>query len=419
MIIARLAWQSIRNRWVTAVLAIASIAVSVALFLGVEKVRTGARESFGSTISGTDLVVGARTGAIPLLLYSVFHIGNATNNISWQSYQLLANHRDVAWTVPLSLGDSHRGFRVLGTSTAYFQHYRYRSKQKLAFADGKVFSDLLDAVIGARVAAALNYKVGDRIVVTHGISEIGASDHKDKPFRIAGILRPTGTPVDRTVHVSTEAIEAIHLGWQSGRPSSGTKFSAADVRKLKLQPKAITAALVGLKSRFAIFRVQRFVNTYRSEPLMAVLPGLTLYELWEIVSPAETALLIVSALVIVTALIGMMAIILATLQERQREIAILRSVGARPRTIVAMLTAEGAILSALGALAGTALLYAALLALRPYFDNVWGLGIAIGRPTQSELTAIAAVILAGAIVSLVPAWRACRMPLSQGMLVTR
>lgn len=419
MIIVRLAWLSLRNRWVTAVLAICSIAVSVALFLGVEKVRNGARESFGSTISGTDLVVGARTGAIPLLLYSVFRIGNATNNMSWQSYERIAAHPDVAWTIPLSLGDSHRGFRVLGTSADYFRYYRFRSDRKLEYSAGKTFSDLFDAVIGAKVAAELNYKVGDRIIIAHGISDIGASDHKDKPFRVSGILKSTGTPVDRTVHVSLEAIEAVHLGWRSGRPPAGTPFSADDVRKLNLKPRTVTASLVGLKSRFAVFRVQRFVNNFRVEPLMAVLPGVTLYELWEIVSPAEMALLVVSILVVITALIGMMAVILATLQERRREIAILRSVGASPRTIVAMLTAEGFILTALGTLAGTILLYGALFALRPVIDDIWGLSIAIGRPSPREAGAIAAIILAGLVVSLIPAWRACRMPLSQGMLVTR
>ena len=131
MIVLRLALKSLVNRWVTALLTIATIAASVVLLLGVEEVRTGARQSFADTISGTDLIVGARSGALNLLLHSVFRIGNATNNITWETYQDIAKRPEVAWIVPLSLGDSHRGFRVLGTENSYFEHYRYRRGQHL------------------------------------------------------------------------------------------------------------------------------------------------------------------------------------------------------------------------------------------------------------------------------------------------
>ena len=160
-IIPRLALQSLRNRALTASLTVLAIAFSVMLLLGVEKVRTGARQSFADTISGTDLIVGARSGSIQLLLYSVFRIGNATNNVTWKSYEDIAKRPEVAWIVPLSLGDSHHGFRVLGTTADYFQRYKYRHGQSLTFASGGPFKDLFDAVIGADVATALGYKVGD------------------------------------------------------------------------------------------------------------------------------------------------------------------------------------------------------------------------------------------------------------------
>ena len=122
MIVPRLALQSLRNRALTASLTVLAIAFSVMLLLGVEKVRTGARQSFADTISGTDLIVGARSGAIQLLLYSVFRIGNATNNVTWKSYSDIAKRPEVDWIVPISLGDSHHGFRVLGTTPDYFTH---------------------------------------------------------------------------------------------------------------------------------------------------------------------------------------------------------------------------------------------------------------------------------------------------------
>src|SRR5581483_2473942 len=325
MIVLRLALQSLRNRWLTAVLTVFAIAVSIMLLLGVEKVRVGARQSFADTISGTDLIVGARSGSIQLLLYAVFRIGNATNNITWASLQDIASRPEVAWVVPLSLGDSHRGFRVLGTTPDYFKHYRYRQSQGLTFRSGGPFADLFDAVIGADVAQALGYKVGDPIIVSHGLGAVSFVEHDDKPFRVAGILEKTGTPVDRTVHVSLEAIEAIHVDWQSGARIPGQSATAAEVREMDLTPKAVTAALVGLKSRLAAFRVQRAINEYPQEPLSAILPGAALQELWGLVGTAETALQAVSAMVVATALLGMVTMILTTLNERRREMAILRS----------------------------------------------------------------------------------------------
>jgi putative ABC transport system permease protein len=416
MIVLRLALKSLLNRWVTALLTIATIAASVVLLLGVEEVRTGARQSFADTISGTDLIVGARSGNLNLLLYSVFRIGNATNNITWETYQDIAKRPEVAWIVPLSLGDSHHGFRVLGTTPAYFARYRYRQTQGLAFRTGGPFSDLFDAVVGADVAAKLGYKVGDAIVVAHGLGSVSFVEHDDKPFRVVGILEKTGTPVDRSVHVSLEAIEAIHVDWQSGARIPGQSVSAEDVRKMDLQPKAITAALIGLKSRLAAFRLQRAINEYRAEALSAILPGAALQELWELVGTAETALKVVSAMVVATALLGMLTMILSTLNERRREMAILRSVGARPRTVLGLLMAEAGVLTAAGVALGFALLYAALFLARPYVDAAYGLHLPIGPQPEAWVT-LGVIVLGGCAAGLLPALRAYRLSLADGMTV--
>jgi putative ABC transport system permease protein len=417
MIVLRLALQSLCNRWLTAALTVFAIAISIMLLLGVEKVRSGARQSFADTISGTDLIVGARSGNIQLLLYSVFRIGNATNNITWASLQDIASLPEIAWIVPLSLGDSHRGFRVLGTTTDYFRHYRYRQAQGLAFRAGGPFSDLFDAVIGADVAASLGYRLGDPIVVSHGLGAVSFVEHDDKPFRVAGILEKTGTPVDRTVHVSLEAIQAIHVDWQSGGRIPGQSVSADQVRTMDLKPKAVTAAFVGLKSRLATFRVQREINEYKEEPLSAILPGAALQELWGLVGTAETALKAVSTMVVATALLGMVTMILTTLNERRREMAILRSVGARPRTVLGLLVAEAGVLVGAGILLGFAILYAALLLLQPYVDASYGLHLPIERPKAAELATLGAIAVAGCLAGLLPALRAYRLSLADGMTV--
>jgi putative ABC transport system permease protein len=417
VIIPRLALSSLRNRWLTAALTVFAIAVSVMLLLGVEKVRTSARDSFANTISGTDLVIGSRSGDVQLLLYAVFRIGNATNNITWETYQDIAARPEVAWIVPLSLGDSHHGFRVLGTTRDYFEHYRYRSDRGLTFGEGRAFEDLFDAVLGADVAEALGYRLGDPIVVAHGLGDTSFAKHDDKPFRVTGILAKTGTPVDRTVHVSLEAIEAIHVDWQSGARIPGQSVSAEEVRRMDLEPKAVTAAMIGLKSKLATFKLQRFVNEYPEEPLSAILPGAALQELWSLVGTAETALTVISAMVVVTALLGMATMILATLNERRREMAILRSVGARPATILGLLVAEAGVLGVAGAALGVAMLYGVLAILRPLVDAHFGLYLEIGWPSSREGVALAAVIVAGLVAGFVPAARAYRFSVSDGMMV--
>ena len=416
-IIFSLTWKSLLNRRFTVMLTLFSIALSIALLLGVERVRTEARGSFANTISGTDLIIGARSGSIQLLLYSVFHIGNATNNISWQSYREIATLPKVAWTIPLSLGDSHRGFRVLGTTTAFFDHYRYARKRPLEFASGVPFDDLYEAVLGAEVAEKLGYRLGQEMVVAHGAGEVSFVHHTNKPFRVAGILKRTGTPVDRTIHVSLEAIEAIHVDWRSGSPLPGIQISAEKTRKMVLSPKVITAFLVGLKSRIAVFHVQRFVNDYAQEPLSAVMPGAALQELWGMMGIAEKALLAVSWMVVLVGLTGMLTAILAGLNERRREMAILRSVGARPWQVSILLIGETGILATGGTLIGVGLLYATILVLQPLLESHLGLVLGLGFPTLHEWSLLALVVGAGLIVGVIPAWRAYRMSIADGMTI--
>ena len=413
--ILRLALGSLIARATTVGMTMLAIALSVALFLGVEKVRTGAKASFADTISGTDLIVGARSGSVQLLLYSVFRIGNATNNLTWSSYKDVASRPEIAWIVPISLGDSHKQFRVMGTTPDFFNRYKYRSGQSIEFADGKNMSDLFDTVIGADVAATLNYSVGDPIVVAHGLASF--TEHKDQPFKISGILNKTGTPVDRTVIVGLRAIEAIHVDWQEGAQLQGQTTPVDVIRKMKLQPKAVTAALVGIENRLQVFGLQRAINKYNKEPLLAILPGVALQELWQIVGIAEVALIGVSAMVVITALIGMMAMIFSSLNERRREMAIFRAMGARPRIILGMLILEAAVIASIGAIFGLALMYLGLYIAQPIIDAKFGLWLPSKAPTLNEFLVLAAVIIASIIASLLPALRAYRLSLADGMLV--
>lgn len=413
-----LALKSAWARRLTLGITLCAIALSSALLLAVERVRGDARQSFTQAVSGVDLVVGPRTGAVQLMLYAVFHSGSATHDMRWDSYEALASHPAVAWTVPLSLGDSHRGFPVLGTTAAYFAHLRYGDGQALAFASGKPFAgnveSVFETVLGSEVAAALGYRIGDRIALAHGMAELGP-EHSDKPFTVVGVLAPTGTPVDRTVHVSLAAITALHLDWAGGAPLPGLAIPAEYVQKFDLAPKTITAMLIGLKSRTDVFRLQRHINGYRGEALLAVLPGVALDELWQTLGMVERTLLAVSALVVVIGLTGLMATMLAGLNERRRELAILRALGAGPRDIFLMLTAEGLLVTALGVLLGCALLAAGIFFGAPFLQAQFGIVLQWRMFAPNEIVLLLSILATGLVASLVPGWRAWRMSLADGL----
>ncbi|HEQ3588503.1 ABC transporter permease [Vibrio harveyi] len=414
--VVKLAWKSLMNRKATAILTIMTVAISVVLLLGVERIRTQAKDSFANTISGTDLIVGGRSGQVNLLLYSVFRIGNATNNIDWKSYQEFANHRAVDWAIPISLGDSHKGFRVMGTNHSYFEHYKYGSKQPLTFSEGREFNDLFETVLGSDVAKQLGYKIGSEIIIAHGISDVGFSRHDNLPFKVVGILAPTGTPVDKTVHVSLEAIEAIHVGWESGA-RLGPAPSAAELKARDFQPKQITAMLVGLKSRIQTFALQRQINTYPKEPLSAIMPGVALHELWGMMSVAEQALMAVSGFVVVAGLLGMLSSLLTSLQERRREMAILRAMGARPKHVFSLLISEASLLTFAGIITGVAGLYSILALLQPIIQQSYGIHLTLTALSPYEWMLLGFVQCAGIVIGFIPAFRAYRQSLSDGMTI--
>ncbi|HGZ7307581.1 TPA: ABC transporter permease [Vibrio parahaemolyticus] len=414
--VIKLAWKSLMNRKATAVLTIMTVAISVILLLGVERIRTQAKDSFANTISGTDLIVGGRSGQVNLLLYSVFRIGNATNNIDWKSYQEFSQHRAVDWAIPISLGDSHKGFRVMGTNHSYFEHYKYGSKQPLTFSKGKEFNGLFETVLGSDVAKQLGYQIGSEIIIAHGISDVGFSRHDKLPFKVVGILAPTGTPVDKTVHVSLEAIEAIHVGWESGARLGPTP-DAKVLQERDFQPKQITAMLVGLKSRIQTFALQRQINNYPKEPLSAIMPGVALHELWGMMSVAEQALMAVSGFVVIAGLLGMLSSLLTSLQERRREMAILRAMGARPRHVFSLLISEASLLTAAGIVTGVLGLYAILALLQPLIQQHYGINLTLSTLSAYEWMLLSFVQCAGIVIGFIPAFRAYRQSLSDGMII--
>ena len=411
-----LAWASAWHRRFALSLVVLSLALSTFLLLTVERVRHDVRDNFSNAVSGTDLIVGARSGAVQLLLYSVFRIGQPTQTIEYRSLQALQRDPSVRWVVPISLGDSHRGFPVVATTSAYFEHFRYGPRRQLELLEGRRFDQVFEAVLGAEVARQLGYRLGQRLVLSHGSGALDHDRHDEMPFTVVGILARTGTPVDRSVHIPLEGMQALHVDWAAGMPLPGTKRTTAEeAQALDLTPSTVSAALVGLKARGAVFAVQRRVNAYEGEPLMAVLPGVALDELWGTVAQAEKALTLMSVLVGAVSLAGLMAVVMTALEQRRRELAVLRSVGAGPRRVFTLLLLEGLFISALGVAAGAVAWWTLLWTSGPWVQSEYGIILSVGAPSPTEAALAAAVLAAGVLASLWPGWRAYRLSLADGL----
>lgn len=443
-----LAWRSLRNRPVTSLLTVAAVALSITLLLGVEQARRGMRESFTGTIKGTDLVVGARGGTLQLLLGAVFGIGAPTGSVPYDVYEQWTRHPAIKWTVPLAIGDSHRGYRVIGTTPGLFEHWRYRSSGRLAFAQGRVIATDADVVIGSEVAERLGYRVGTKVTVGHGLNAVaGLGDHEVHPFQVVGILAPTLTPLDRALFVTLDGIEAMHAegappampgATPPAMPGAPSPISAppsppvsaaipppmpgaeppASVPPANVfqdQPRALSAFLVGTRTRFETLRLQREINQSKPEPLTAVIPGVTLAELWRTLGAVEGGLRLVGALTIVIGLIGMLVALYSSLEARRREMAVLRAVGARPGMIVSLLVLESGLLTLLGCALGIVLTLSGFALAQGAIESRTGVHIALQAPGAMEWTYIGVVLCAGVLVGLVPAWRAYRSSLADGL----
>lgn len=403
MKLLKLAGRSLGNRRLTTILTVMAIATSVALLFTIERIRSGARKSFESTVYGVDLIVGARTSPINLLLYSVFHLGDPVNNISAETYLHFAAHPEVEQAIPISTGDSFYGFRVIGTTNTYFDFWRYGDNRRLTFQQGKMFETLLDVVLGHEVARKLGKKIGDRVVLSHGVGEVSFKVHDDMPFEVSGILAATRTPADRSVFISLQAITALHLE-----------------NKKKLEQELplpdITAFMVRMKSKFAIFNLQREINDYSQEAVTAIMPGMSLRSLWQTIGIAEKSFLLLSFLVFIISLLGMTGSLLATLSERRREMAILRSVGAGAGFIFSLLIVEAMLLSLAGIIAGILFLYGSLFAFQPLLVKNFGLTAGLFTPSYKELFFLLAIMLCSLLAGAIPAWQAYRNSLTDGLM---
>ncbi|WP_412972200.1 ABC transporter permease [Glaciecola sp. MF2-115] len=477
--ILHVAKQSLIHRRMSVFLMFLALFVSVSLLLSIEHIRKEAKSSFYRTVSGVDLIVGGRTGQINLLLSSVFRVGANANSVSWDSYQRIISNPQVEWAIPLTLGDSHKGFAVIGTTNDYFEYYRFGDKRPLDFQAGGKFQESalqgntstrgpaqksthshaiathFDAVIGADTAKQLNYKVGDKITISHGLGKVSFSHHAEHPFTVVGVLEYTGTPVDQALHVGLNAIESIHAKPKSSqsfpslsRPSlkktaeldeheqeheheneeedfhqhepshnSGHAIVIEDVNEkayetvseaAPVEPTQISAFMLGLKSRIAVLQVQRQVNQDKLEALSAIIPGLALAELWRLVGAVENVLRVISAAVLVASLLGLSTMLLASLRERKSEIRVFRVMGAKPSFVFWLLQLEALSIAFVACLASLLSVMGFILIGSDYLLSEYGLSISANILSLDTLWVICVVLLATFVITLLPSIGAYR-----------
>lgn len=426
--------RSLWNRRFVAVLTVLAIALSVALIVGVERLRDGARDSFANSASGIDLIVAPRGSSIQILMATVFGIGSTGTGMAWESFEWLHDRPEVAWAVPIQMGDNHQGFPVIGTEEAYFDHFRHSGGQALSLAAGGFFAegDADAAVVGAKVAAQLGYAPGAVIINAHGAGDVSFDMHDDAPFTISGVLAPTGTAVDRMVFVTLEGFDALHAQDDAvaADPLDPAAMSAKrpDVRSNHddhdgpdaahgHEPDRINAVFVGLSNRISVLGLQRAINDRPSDALSAVLPAVALTELWGITGTAEQVMRLMAWAVAVAGMIGMVVMLSATLDTRRREFAILRSIGATPIRIFGLIVTEAALLAAAGVVLGLVLLSITTLAADPILMARFGVRLGVGVLPARELGTIAVIFCAGLAASLIPAIRVYRMTLADGLSV--
>jgi len=432
--------RSLWNRRFVAGLTVLAIGLSVALILGIERLRDGARDSFANSASGIDLIVAPRGNSVQILMATVFGVGGTGTGMTWHSFEWLEDRPEVAWAVPIQMGDNHRGYPVIGTDATYFEHFRHSGGQPLSLAEGAFFAgdDGDAAVVGAEVAARFGYGPGTVIVNAHGSGEVSFDLHDDAPFTISGVLAPTGTAVDRMVLVTLEGFDSIHAQEDApladpldpaAKPADGhDEHKAHDDHKDHVEhegteaghshePDRINAVYVGLIDRTNVLGLQRAVNERPSDTLSAVLPAVALAELWGITGTAERAMRLMAWAVALAGMIGMVVMLSATLDTRRREFAILRSVGATPTRIFALIVTEAAVLTAAGLILGLVLLTVATFVTDPILSARFGLRLGFSVFGARELATLLAIFCAGLIASLIPAIRVYRITLADGLSV--
>jgi len=352
-------------------------------------------QAFERDLAGIDVVVGAKGSPMQLILSGVFHIDAPTGNIPLVAVKALEKHPQVAKLIPISLGDSFRGFRIVGTTPDYLTHYKAR------FAQGGAWAVPMQAVLGAQVAAQSGLKVGDRFAGSHGLGG-GGDSHGQTPYVVSGVLAAGGSVLDRLVLTATESVWQVH---------EGDTALDADDRKVLEEERELTLALIQYRTPLAAVTFPRFVNS--STEMQAAAPALEITRLLNMIGVGTDVMRALAGVLLLTAGLSVFIALWSAVRERRADLALLRMLGAPPRKVAALLLCEALWLALLATLIGV-LAGQELMAALAWFLQLDKSVLIGGLAWPAELWSVPALAVGVALLSaLLPAYEAYRVSVSE------
>jgi putative ABC transport system permease protein len=352
--VAMIVRKSLRQHALSTTVTALSVALGCGLLMSVFVVKRQMFNAFTGSTGGFHAVVGARGSQLQLVLNSVFHLEKSPGNVPWSLYEQLKSHPEVTAAYGYAMGDNYRGFRIIGTESRLLADHEYTEGRRFSLAAGRVFDAMRrEAVIGSFVAQKTGLGVGDHFHSYHNL-DFSESHRHDDEFLIVGILEPTNTPMDRVLWVPIEAYFRMQGHTLQG---SGQTFIPDPTEPIPEEHKELSAVMLVLRG--GGFRLEQEINDRGSVATFAR-TGSAVAELFNRIGWADRVLAIVAYMVVLVAGGSILASLYNTMNERRREFAILRALGARRQTVFAAIVAESAAIAMIGTLVGY-IIYAGLL----------------------------------------------------------
>lgn len=408
----KLGWKNIIKRPFSSGLSVILLASSIMIILLAMLTMQQLQSKFNDNANKIDLVVGAKGSRLQMVLCNVFHVDNPTGNIKKKDIEFLSKHPFVEIAIPISLGDSYKSFRIVGTELSFLNDL-----YKVSLAKGKLFSKSLEIVIGAEVANKLKLKIGDRFFGSHGIEE-SIHDHDNFEYVVVGVLEPSGEVVDQLLLTSLESVWDVHPN-DSQKGSFDLKQEKdhhhhhhhhAKEKKLNVEEREVTAVLVNYNSPRAKFSIPGIVN--KKKQLMGAEPAIEIQRLFELIQPAVKVILVLAWFVFGLAIFSIIITMLNSMKDRKYEIAMMRVGGASSRIVLISILLEGFLIAIIGGLLGLFLGHLFMELMGRYLINSYHYQFTGLIFNPLEIWLLIGTVLIGMVSALLPAISAYRIDIS-------
>ena len=405
--------RSLRQHALSSVITILSVALATGLVMAVFGLQKQTRDAFTGDTSGFDAVLGARGSALQLVLNAVFHLETSPGNLPWKTYQAVKEDPAVELAIPYALGDNYHGFRLVGTTEELFTKFEYTAGRKFQLAEGQYFDVLRrEAVLGSFAAQRTKLRVGDVFSPYHGLS--GSNDQHSEEY-VVGILQPTNTPNDRVIWIPIEGV--FRMGGHILR-GAGKEYQAEAGKPIPDEEKEVSAVMLKFSAPQAGFNMAQRINRQGKVATLAFPIGTVVAELFDKLGWMSQVLLLVAYLVIVVASGSILASIYNSMNERRREFAILRALGARRGIVFSAIILESGTIAVLGSLVGFAVYAGIMVVAAEVIRAQTGVVVDLLQFHPAFISTPLAMTALGALAGLLPAYEAYRTDVASTLVPT-